>query len=133
VAWARERAMQTGGQVMITNEPREAAADADVVYTDVWTSMGQEAEAEERRRVFRPYQVNAELFSRAAPNAVFMHCLPARRGEEVTPEVIDSARSVVFQQAENRVHVQKAILIELLKQVPVGVMRPAETAEFALA
>ncbi len=115
VRWARERAAQTGGSCTLTNDPRPAAAEADAVYTDVWTSMGQEAAAEGRRRAFAPYQVNASLFSWAKQDAIFMHCLPAHRGEEVTNEVIDSRRSVVFLQAENRLHAQKAILLELLK------------------
>jgi ornithine carbamoyltransferase len=130
VAWAFTRALQTGASVTVTNDPREAVAEADIVYTDVWTSMGQESQADERRRVFRPYQVNAELFAHAKPDALFMHCLPARRGEEVTTDVIDSGQSVVFQQAENRLHVQKAILIELMRDVPLGAIRPAEEAEF---
>jgi ornithine carbamoyltransferase len=88
--------------------------DADVVYTDVWASMGQEAEIEDRRRVFLPYQVNAALMRAAKPDAIFMHCLPAHRGDEVTEEVIDSPQSVVFDQAENRLHAQKAILFSLL-------------------
>jgi ornithine carbamoyltransferase len=91
--------------------------------------MGQETEAEKRRQAFHAYQVNAELFARAKSDAVFMHCLPAHRGEEVTREVIDSPRSVVFQQAENRLHAQKAIMLELMKHVPVGLMRPAEMPE----
>jgi len=113
--WAQERSLETGGHCAITNDPSEAVADADVVYTDVWASMGQESEAEERRRVFHPYQVNAALFSRAKRDAIFLHCLPAHRGDEVTNEVIDSRRSWVFQQAENRLHAQKAIMLELMK------------------
>jgi ornithine carbamoyltransferase len=89
-------------------------AGADAVYTDVWTSMGQEAEAEARRQLFRPYQVNGELMRRAKPQALFLHCLPAHRGEEVTDEVMESPSSVVFDQAENRLHIQKAILLALL-------------------
>jgi ornithine carbamoyltransferase len=85
-----------------------------VIYTDVWASMGQEAEAAARRKVFQPYQVNAELFACAQPDAIFLHCLPAHRGDEVTDEVIDSPRSFVFQQAENRLHGQKAIMRELM-------------------
>ena len=85
-----------------------------MVYTDVWTSMGQEAEAETRRKIFQPYQVNAKLFACAKPDAIFMHCLPAHRGDEVTDEVIDSPRSFVFPQAENRLHAQKAIMLELM-------------------
>jgi ornithine carbamoyltransferase len=84
------------------------------VYTDVWTSMGQEAESETRRNVFRGYQVNAKLFDCARPDAIFLHCLPAHRGEEVTNDIIDSPRSFVFQQAENRLHAQKAIMLELM-------------------
>jgi ornithine carbamoyltransferase len=118
--WAFERALHTGGSVNVTNSPMEAAFGADVIYTDVWTSMGQEGEAEERKKVFAPYQVNRELFSRAKDDCIFLHCLPAHRGEEVTAEIIDSPRSLVFAQAENRLHVQKAILHELMKDVPVG-------------
>ncbi len=102
------------GAVRCVADPKEAVAGADAIYTDAWTSMGQEAETETRQTIFQPYQVNAALMSLAAPHAVFMHCLPAHRGEEVTDEVIDSARSVVFDQAENRMHVQKAILLLLL-------------------
>jgi ornithine carbamoyltransferase len=87
-----------------------------MIYTDTWASMGQEAEAEARKAVFAPYQVNRKLFSYAKPDALFMHCLPAHRGEEVTDEVIDSANSVVFQEAENRLHIQKAIMFELLRE-----------------
>jgi len=133
VAWAQQRASRTHSKVTVTNDPRKAVAGADIVYTDVWTSMGQESEANERRQVFRPYQVNGDLFALAKPDAIFMHCLPAHRGEEVTTDVIDSARSVVFQQAENRVHVQKAILIELMKHVPLEAMRPAEAPELVVA
>jgi ornithine carbamoyltransferase len=112
--WAQERGGQTGGTCTVTNDPDKAAVDADVIYTDVWASMGQEAEAAERKSVFLPYQVNAKLFGRAKKDAIFMHCLPAHRGDEVTDDVIDSPRSVVFQEAENRLHVQKAIMIELM-------------------
>jgi ornithine carbamoyltransferase len=112
--WAVRHSLGAGGSCMASNDPVQAVTDADVVYTDVWTSMGQEAEAEKRRHDFTPYQVNTDLFAHAQPNAIFMHCLPAHRSEEVTAEVIDSPRSVVFQQAENRLHVQKAILLELL-------------------
>jgi ornithine carbamoyltransferase len=130
IAWARQRASESGGALTLTNDPRAAVTGADVVYTDVWASMGQEGEADERRQVFRPYQVNAGLFALAKRDAVFMHCLPAHRGEEVTAEVIDAARSVVFQQAENRLHVQKAILIELMKNVPLEALRPAQAVEY---
>jgi len=103
-----------GASVSITHDPVAAVRGADVVYTDVWTSMGQEAEAEERRKRFAPYQVNARLMARAKKDALVMHCLPAHRGEEVTDRVLDGPRSVVFDQAENRLHVQKAILVWLL-------------------
>jgi ornithine carbamoyltransferase len=107
-------AARTGATVEITNDPMAAVAGADAVYTDVWASMGQEREATERRVIFAPYQVNETLMSLARPDALFMHCLPAHRGEEVAAEVMDSPRSIVFDQAENRVHVQKAILLLLL-------------------
>jgi ornithine carbamoyltransferase len=115
VAWAKLRAGETGGSITLTHDPVEAVTGANAVYTDVWASMGQESEAEARRRTFRPFQVDMALFSRARPDAMFLHCLPAHRGEEVTDEVIDSPRSVVFQEAENRLHAQKAILLELMK------------------
>jgi ornithine carbamoyltransferase len=114
VAWAWERCARTDASCTITHDPKLAASEADVLYTDVWASMGQEAEAETRRKIFQPYQVNAQLFTCAKPDAIFMHCLPAHRGEEVSDEVIDSPRSFVFLQAENRLHVQKAIMLELL-------------------
>jgi ornithine carbamoyltransferase len=99
-----------GGEVRVTNDPAEAVARADAVYTDVWASMGREGEADARRSIFQPYQVNAALMARAPSDALFMHCLPAHRGDEVTDEVIDAANSVVFDQSENRLHVQKALL-----------------------
>jgi ornithine carbamoyltransferase len=114
MAWVKENANATGSVCTVTNDPMEAVHDADVVYTDVWASMGQEAEAEQRKVLFKPYQVNAALMARAKSDAIFMHCLPAHRGEEVAAEVIDSPRSVVFQQAENRLHAQKAILCALM-------------------
>jgi ornithine carbamoyltransferase len=92
----------------------EAVEDAQIIYTDVWTSMGEEHEAAARLAAFAGYQVNDELFAHAAPEAVFMHCLPAHRGEEVTDSVMESARSVVFDEAENRLHAQKALLLMLL-------------------
>ncbi|MEW5933623.1 MAG: ornithine carbamoyltransferase [Bacillota bacterium] len=107
---ASEFARASGGRVEVVTDPLQAVADADVVYTDVWASMGQEAQEEERRRVFGPYQVNGDLMARAGPGSVFMHCLPAHRGQEVTDEVIDGPQSVVWDQAENRLHIQKAIL-----------------------
>lgn len=112
---AEKIAAGTGSKVKVTNDPAEALADADAVYTDVWASMGQEDEAAERRKIFMPFQVNQKLFSKAAKHAVFMHCLPAHRGDEVTVAVIDSPRSVVFDQAENRLHIQKAIMVLLLE------------------
>ena len=108
------------GSLRCVTDPRVAVRDADAVYTDAWASMGQEHEADMRQTIFRPYQVNGELMSLAAPHAVFMHCLPAHRGEEVTDEVIDSAQSIVFDQAENRMHVQKAILLLLLDSARKG-------------
>jgi ornithine carbamoyltransferase len=114
VADAREIAKETGAEISLLNDPREAVAGADAVYTDAWVSMGQEQEESERARIFPPYQVNARLMAEAAPHAVFMHCLPAHRGLEVTDEVMDSEQSVIFEQAENRLHVQKAILYLLL-------------------
>ncbi len=102
------------GRVRRFREPREAAAGADVIYTDTWTSMGQEAEAAWRRVAFAGYQVNESLMGLARPDAAFMHCLPAHRGEEVAPEVIDGPRSIVVEQAENRLHLQKALMSELV-------------------
>jgi ornithine carbamoyltransferase len=95
-------------------DPNRAVAGADAVYTDAWASMGQEHESGTRTPVFQPYQVNQKLMAKAAPHAVFMHCLPAHRGQEVTDEVMDSSQSVIFDQAEGRLHVQKAILMLLL-------------------
>jgi len=129
--WSGERACVTGGSCTVTNDPREAVSGADVVYTDVWASMGQEAEKQERARIFAPYQVNKKLFGQAKPDAIFMHCLPAHRGDEVTDDVIDSPRSVVFQEAENRLHAQKAIMIELMKDEFVKLPDLAELREIA--
>ena len=114
VADARKIAKQTGAQIELLNDPHAAVAGADAVYTDAWASMGQEHEAERRASIFAPYQVNRELMAEAAPHAAFMHCLPAHRGEEVTDEIMDSENSVIFEQAENRMHVQKSILYLLL-------------------
>ncbi len=111
---AQEYAKESCAEIFCTEAPRLAVSGADVVYTDVWTSMGQEAEAEERRRVFANYQVNNELLSLAKDNAIFMHDLPAHRGEEVTDDVMDSPQSVVFDQAENRMHILKALLVQIL-------------------
>jgi ornithine carbamoyltransferase len=113
VARAREIAAANGGRLRFTEDPREAVEGAHVVYTDAWTSMGQEAEAEERRDAFAPYQVNADLMALSS-EAVVMHCLPAHRGEEITSDVMDGGRSIIFEQSENRLHAQKALLVELL-------------------
>jgi ornithine carbamoyltransferase len=110
VAIGREEAKKNGRVVTVTNDPVEAVVGADVVYTDVWASMGKEKEHEERVKLFKPYQVNAELVKKAKPDYIFMHCLPAHRGEEVTNEVADSRNSVIFDQAENRMHTQKGLL-----------------------
>jgi len=107
---AAARIARHGAEVRRFSDPRQAVTGVDAVYTDVWTSMGEEPEADHRRRVFAPYQVNSGLMSAANSNALFMHCLPAHRGEEVASEVIDSPASVVFDQAENRLHTQKALL-----------------------
>jgi ornithine carbamoyltransferase len=114
VADARKIAKQTGAQIELMTDPHAAVAGVDAIYTDAWASMGQEQEAAERAEIFPPYQVNRQLMAEAAPHAVFMHCLPAHRGEEVTDEVMDCENSVVFEQAENRLHVQKSILYLLL-------------------
>jgi ornithine carbamoyltransferase len=113
---ARKEAAETGASIELIYEPHLAVRDADAVYTDVWTSMGQEAEAERRRLLFAPYRVDRELMRCAKPDAVFMHCLPAHRGEEVTAEVLDGPASVVLEQAENRLHVAKAVLLALLRE-----------------
>lgn len=131
VRWSTERGRATGGTCTVTNDAREAVSGADVVYTDVWASMGQEAEKENRARIFAPYQVNEKLFRQAKPDAIFMHCLPAHRGDEVTDEVIDCPRSVVFQEAENRLHAQKAVMIELMKDEFVKLPDLAELREIA--
>ena len=112
-ARASIRGEEGGGEIECLPDPIAAVRGADAIYTDVWTSMGQEAEAAGRRRTFLPYQVNAALMAHAARNALFMHCLPAHRGDEVTDDVIDSAQSVVFDQSENRLHTQKALLVML--------------------
>ena len=114
LADAQEIAAGTGGTIRLFEDPAEAVRGADAVYTDTWVSMGQESESEQRLEIFSSYQVNDQLMSQAAPHAVFMHCLPAYRGKEVSNDVIDSPRSVVFDQAENRLHVQKAVLSLLL-------------------
>jgi ornithine carbamoyltransferase len=117
---ARRYATASGCSVVCTADPAKAVEQADVVYTDVWTSMGQEAEADKRRQDFSGFQVNGELLSRAREDAVFMHDLPAHRGEEVTDEVMDGLQSVVFDQAENRMHILKGLLVHILG----GLTRP---------
>jgi ornithine carbamoyltransferase len=112
---AKSMAEDTGGSIELTNDPEAAVRSADAVYTDVWASMGQEAEASRRKQLFARYQVNTNLMNGASKHAVFMHCLPAKRGLEVTDEVMESRQSVVFDQAENRLHVQKALLLTLLQ------------------
>jgi len=114
VSQAEGLAAVSGASILITHDAAEAMAGAHAVYTDVWASMGQEQEAAKRKKAFHAYQVNEELFGKALPDAVFMHCLPAKRGEEVTEGVMESPRSVVFDQAENRLHAQKALLLMML-------------------
>ncbi|HET7453073.1 MAG TPA: ornithine carbamoyltransferase, partial [Thermoanaerobaculia bacterium] len=114
VASAKRDAQETGGSIATTHDPAEAVAGAHVVYTDVWASMGQEEEAETRRRRFAGFTVTESLMAKAAPDAVFLHCLPAHRGEEVEAAVVDGPRSRIFDEAENRLHAQKAILLSLM-------------------
>ncbi len=111
---AKADAGESGGEIIITNDPVEAIRGADVVCTDTWTSMGQEAEKAERVKIFRDYQVNKEMFAKADKDAIFIHCLPAYRGYEVTEDVIDGPQSVIFDEAENRLHAQKAIMVALM-------------------
>lgn len=114
VAQALANAEQSGSKVFITNDPLEAVKNADVIYTDVWTSMGQEKEQAARRKIFAPYQINSNLVKTAGPEALIMHCLPAYRGEEITAQVLEGKQSVVLDQAENRLHAQKALLALLM-------------------
>ncbi|MGC6583550.1 ornithine carbamoyltransferase [Paenibacillus sp. Dod16] len=114
VKLSEEIAAQTGGKITITQDPIEAAKDADVIYTDVWASMGFEEEQAQREAAFADYQVNEELVKAAKPDYLFLHCLPAHRGEEVSEGVIDGANSVIFDQAENRLHAQKALMVALM-------------------
>ncbi len=111
---AKDDAKKSGSDLVITTDPVEAIKNADIVYTDTWVSMGQEAEKAERLKIFMPYQVNKELFENAKSDAIFMHCLPAYRGYEVTEDIIDGANSVIFDEAENRLHAQKAIMATLM-------------------
>ncbi len=111
---AKEIARETGARIVFEANPKSAVKEADVIYTDVWTSMGQEKEKEERLKAFVPYQVNEELVNRAKDDVIVMHCLPAHRGEEITDAVIEGTNSVIFDQAENRLHAQKAILLKLI-------------------
>jgi ornithine carbamoyltransferase len=114
VELGRQFAQESGSQVLITHDPVEAVSGADVVYTDTWTSMGQEEEAARRATIFPPYQVNSDLLAQAQPEAIVMHCLPAHRGQEITDEVADGPQSAIFDQAENRLHAQKGILAVLM-------------------
>ena len=119
---ARSYAMESGTEIMCTEDPRQAVREADVIYTDVWTSMGQETESEKRRQVFTAYQVNDDLVSLAGEDAILMHPLPAHHGEEVAEGVLDTPQSVVFDQAENRMHLQKALLADMLGGLEISLM-----------
>jgi ornithine carbamoyltransferase len=110
VAQGKKEARKNGSEVKVTNDPKEAVKGADIIYTDVWASMGKEKEHAERVKILKPYQVNSKLVKGAKEDYIFMHCLPAHRGEEVTDEVADSKNSVIFDQAENRLHTQKALM-----------------------
>ncbi len=123
-----EKARELGGRVSATQDPQEAARGADVLYTDVWASMGQEAEAAERARIFPPFQINAALLALAKPTAIVLHCLPAHRGAEITDEVIDGPQSAVFDQAENRMHAQKAVLATLMGKTKRAAQRKSRSA-----
>lgn len=112
---ARAQAAKTGARITVTTDARAAVKDADVIYTDVWTSMGDEDELEKRKVIFQPYQVNGKLLSQAKRDCLVMHCLPAIRGEEITADVMEGSHSVIFDEAENRLHIQKAVLISLLR------------------
>lgn len=111
---SKEIAASNACTLNVTTDPIDAASDADVIYTDAWVSMGQEDQAVEKEKLFAPYQINAELMSHAKKDCIFMHCLPAHRGLEVTEDVIDGSQSVVFDEAENRLHAQKAIMLTII-------------------
>ena len=113
-AWAVANADAHGSKVTVCTDPLEACKDADVLYTDVWASMGQEGEAEQRKKAFEGYQINNKCLSVAKKDCIFLHCLPAHRGEDVTADVIDGEHSVVFDEAENRLHAQKAVMSLLM-------------------
>ncbi len=112
---AKDDFKKSGAELLITHDPKEAIKDADIVYTDTWVSMGQEDEKAERLKIFMPYSIDEKLFKNAKPDAIFMHCLPAYRGYEVTSDVIDGPNSVIFDEAENRLHAQKAVMATLMK------------------
>jgi ornithine carbamoyltransferase len=116
IAKAREYAKQSGASIVLTYDPKSGAKDADFIYTDVWASMGQEDEAEQRKQIFRPYQLNRELMAQAKPEAKVLHCLPAHRGEEISAEVLDGPQSIVLDETENRLHAQRALLAVLLSR-----------------
>ncbi len=111
---AKDAAKSSGSKIVLTQDPVEAISDADVVYADTWISMGQEDQKQEKLNIFMPYQINSQLFAKAKEDAIFLHCLPAYRGYEVTEDVIDGAQSVIFDEAENRLHAQKAVLATLM-------------------
>jgi ornithine carbamoyltransferase len=113
--YAQQTAKHTGANIEVLHSPTEAVIDADIIYTDVWTSMGQESEAQIRRKVFAPFQVNRELLSMAKEDCLLMHCLPARRGEEITDDVIESPNSIIFEQAKNRLYMHKAIIAQIFE------------------
>ncbi|MEM4187720.1 MAG: ornithine carbamoyltransferase [Candidatus Hadarchaeum sp.] len=118
VNWSKNSAAKSGGFVEIQNDPEKVVKNADVIYTDVWVSMGQEEESKKRMEIFKKYQVNLNLVKKAKPTVIVMHCLPAHRGQEITDEVIDGPHSAVWDQAENRMHAQKALLVALIKGLP---------------
>lgn len=126
-----KKAKELGGTISIIHDPMKAAKKADILYTDVWVSMGDEEEYEQRLRDFKPYQINSKLLEQAKHDAIVLHCLPAHRGEEITAEVIDSPNSAVFEQAENRLHAQKALLLRLLKTYNLrGLPSPVKGVSF---